>query len=62
MDLQLRIPPVAEEVEQLFTGWRTELATCRKFAPTARNYAVARLVADVGLRINEARMLDLDDA
>jgi integrase len=35
--------------------------TCRKFAPTARNYAVARLVADVGLRINEARMLDLDD-
>ena len=29
--------------------------------PTARNYAVARLIADVGLRINEARMLDLDD-
>ena len=38
-----------------------ELVTCRKFAPTARNYAVARLIADVGLRINEARMLDLDD-
>ena len=38
-----------------------ELVTCRKFAPPARNYAVARLVADVGLRINEARMLDLDD-
>ena len=35
--------------------------TCRKFAPAARNYAVARLAADVGLRINEARMLDLDD-
>ena len=29
--------------------------------PVARNYAVARLAADVGLRINEARMLDLDD-
>ncbi|GAB3547134.1 hypothetical protein GCM10027444_11020 [Actinopolyspora lacussalsi] len=35
--------------------------TCRKFAPTARNHAVARLAADVGLRINEARMFDLDD-
>lgn len=35
--------------------------TSRKFGPAARNYAVARLAADVGLRINEARMLDLDD-
>lgn len=61
VDPQLRIPPTADEVEQLFAGWRGELVTCRKFAPTARNYAVARLVADVGLRINEARMLDLDD-
>lgn len=61
VDPQLRIPPTVDEVEQLFAGWRAELATCRKFAPTARNYAVARLVADVGLRINEARMLDLDD-
>jgi integrase len=61
VDPQLRIPPTAEEIEQLFAGWREELATCRKFAPTARNYAVARLAADVGLRINEARMLDLDD-
>jgi integrase/recombinase XerD len=61
VDAQLRIPPTVEEVEQLFAGWRGELATCRKFAPVARNYAVARLAADVGLRINEARMLDLDD-
>ncbi|HQU46444.1 MAG TPA: hypothetical protein PK867_26795, partial [Pirellulales bacterium] len=61
VDPQLRIPPTADEVEQLFAGWREELVTCRKFAPAARNYAVARLAADVGLRINEARMLDLDD-
>ena len=58
---QLRVPPMEAEVEQLFAGWRGELASCRKFAPAARNYAVARLAADVGLRINEARMLDLDD-
>jgi integrase len=58
---QLRVPPAEAEVEQLFAGWREELSTCRKFAPAARNYAAARLAADVGLRINEARMLDLDD-
>ena len=58
---QLRVPPAEAEVEQLFAGWREELATCRKFAPAARNYAAARLAADVGLRVNEARMLDLDD-
>jgi integrase len=58
---QLRIPPTEAEITQLFAGWREELVTCRKFAPAARNYAVARLAADVGLRINEARMLDLDD-
>jgi len=61
VDPQLRMPSTAEEIERLFAGWRQELATCRKFAPTARNYAVAGLAADVGLRINEARMLDLDD-
>ncbi len=61
VDAQLRIPPTAEEVERLFAGWREDLVSCRKFAPAARNYAVARLAADVGLRINEARMLDLDD-
>jgi integrase len=39
----------------------SELATCRKFVPAARYYAAARLEADVGLRVNEIRMLDLDD-
>ena len=60
-DPQLRVPPTQAEIERLFAGWRGELATCRKFAPAARNYAVARLEADVGLRVNEVRMLDLDD-
>ncbi len=61
VDPQLRIPPAEAEIGQLFAGWRGELATCRKFAPAARNYATVRLEADVGLRINEARMLDLED-
>jgi len=58
---QLRVPPAGEEIERLFSGWREELATCRKFAPAARNYAAARLEADVGVRVHEVRMLDLDD-
>jgi site-specific recombinase XerD len=57
----LRIPPTDTEMEQLFGGWREEMILCRKFGPTARNYAAARLAADTGLRVNEIRMLDLDD-
>jgi hypothetical protein len=48
-------------VARLFAGWREELASCRKFAPMARNYAAARLMADVGPRMNEVRHLDLAD-
>ncbi len=58
---RLRIPPAAEQVGRLFAGWRGELATCRKFAPAARNYAACRLMAEVGLRVNEACKLDLAD-
>jgi hypothetical protein len=46
----LRIPPSAVQVAALFAGWRGELATCRKFAPAARSYAAARLMAEAGLR------------
>ena len=60
-DARLRIPPSETEITQLFAGWTGELATCRKFAPAARNYAAARLMAEVGLRVNEARSLDLAD-
>jgi integrase/recombinase XerD len=57
----LRIPPSAQQVARLFAGWREELASCRKFAPMARNYAAAKLMAEVGPRVNEVRHLDLAD-
>ncbi|MEV6350504.1 site-specific integrase [Actinoplanes sp. NPDC051851] len=60
-DAMLRIPPDEAEIQTLFSAWAAGLASCRKFAPTARNYTAARLMADVGLRVNEARNLDLDD-
>ena len=47
--------------DRLFAGWREELATCRKFAPAARNYTACRLLSEVGLRVNEACKLDLPD-
>ena len=57
----LRIPPSQAQVDALFSGWRAELATCRKFAPAARNYAAARLMSEIGPRVNEVCTLDLDD-
>ena len=60
-DARLRIPPRADELAGFFAGWAQELASCRKFAPAARNWTAARLMADVGLRVNEARRLDLAD-
>jgi integrase len=59
-DARLRVPPLRAEIEALFTGWAQELATCRKFASSARNYTAA-LMADTGVRVNEARHLGLDD-
>ncbi len=58
---RLRIPPTPEQVQALFAEWRQDLVVCRKFAPTSRSYAACRLMADVGLRVNEARNLDLTD-
>lgn len=58
---RLRIPPSGAQIESMFAGWRQELVTCRKFAPTARSYAACKLMAEVGLRVNECCQLDLDD-
>jgi len=60
-EARLRIPPAPDQIARLFIGWRGELATCRKFAPAARNYAAAKLMSEVGLRVNEACKLDLPD-
>jgi integrase len=60
-DAALRIPPSGSEVKTLFAGWGGELATCRKFAPTARNYTASKLMSQVGLRVSEACKLDLAD-
>ncbi|MFD8823591.1 hypothetical protein ACFV1C_14665 [Streptomyces sp. NPDC059605] len=58
-DAALRIPPSGPEVKTLFAGWGGEPATCRKFAPTARNHTASKLMSQVGLRVGEACKLDL---
>lgn len=60
-EARIRVPPGESEIATLFAGWRSDLASCRKYATAARNYAAARLMSQVGLRVNEARTLDLDD-
>lgn len=60
-DAALRIPPSETEMRALIVGWRGELSTCRKYATAPRNYAAARLMTQVGLRINELVRLDLAD-
>lgn len=60
-DARLRIPPSEAEMTALFAAWGEELGSCRKFAPAARTYAAARLMAETGLRANETCRLDLAD-
>ena len=56
-----RVPPVAEDVEALFVGWRESLPSARKYLPAARDYFAASLWRRAGLRINETVMLDIGD-
>jgi integrase/recombinase XerD len=57
----IRIPPSRAQMDALFAGWRQDLASCRKFAPAARNYTAARLMAEVAPRVNEVVHMDLAD-
>lgn len=56
-----RIPPLEQEVDALFAGWRDSLPSARKYLPAARDYLAASLWRRVGLRINETVMLDIRD-
>jgi integrase len=60
-EMALRIPPSEREILGFFAGWREELGSCRKYAPSARTFCACRLISQVGLRINETCGLDLDD-
>ena len=60
-DFSVRVPPSPAALRAFFADWRAELATCRKWLTGARHYAMARLAAEVGLRLRELCALGLDD-
>jgi integrase/recombinase XerD len=60
-DFTVRMPPSAAALTGFFAGWRAELAESRKWLTAARNYAMARLAAEVGLRLRELCALGLED-
>jgi site-specific recombinase XerD len=57
----VRVPPSPVELAGFFTRWRAEVAEARKWRTASRNYAMARLAAEVGLRASELCGLALDD-
>jgi integrase/recombinase XerD len=60
-DFTVRVPPSPAALAAFFAAWRAELATCRKWLTAARHYAMARLAAEVGLRLRELCALAVED-
>jgi site-specific recombinase XerD len=54
-------PPTHERMDAFFGFLRERLATCRKFAPAARDYALVRTLYHAGLRAEEAVSLEVAD-
>ncbi len=54
-------PPTVQRLEDFFTFMKTRIATARKYAPAARDYALFRTLYHAGLRADEASMLDRCD-
>jgi len=54
-------PPTPERVTEFFEFMKTRIATARKYAPAARDYALFRTLYHAGLRSEEASLLELPD-
>jgi site-specific recombinase XerD len=58
---QTLAPPTPERVAEFFEFLKARMATARKYAPAARDYAMFRTLYHAGLRSEEASMLDVPD-
>jgi integrase/recombinase XerD len=56
-----KAPPTPERMEAFFEFLRDRIASARKFAPAARDYALFRTLYHAGLRADEAASLELQD-
>src|SRR5712691_4365054 len=54
-------PPSPERVSEFFEFLKARIATARKYAPAARDYALYRTLYHAGLRSDEAVLLDRPD-
>jgi integrase/recombinase XerD len=54
-------PPLPERVDEFFGFLKGRIATARKYAPAARDYALFRTLYHAGLRSEEASKLDRPD-
>ena len=54
-------PPTPERVAEFFDFLKARIATARKYAPAARDYALFRTLYHAGLRSEEAALLDGPD-
>ncbi len=55
-------PPTPERIDEFFGFLRERIATARKYAPAARDYALFRTLYHAGLRADEAAQLSIADA
>jgi integrase/recombinase XerD len=55
-------PPSPERVSEFFAFLKERIATARKYAPAARDYALFRTLYHAGTRCEEAVLLDIGDA
>jgi integrase len=60
-EFHVRVPPSPAALASFFAAWRGELTSARKWLVATRHYAMARLAAEVGLRLRELCALRLDD-
>ena len=60
-EFSVRIPPSSGELAGFFGRWRDELVGARKWRTAARNYTMARVAFELGLRSTELCSLTLDD-
>jgi integrase/recombinase XerD len=54
-------PPTSERVDEFFGFMKSRIATARKYAPAARDYALFRTLYHGGLRSEEAGLLEIAD-
>ncbi len=60
-EFNVRIPPSAHDLAAFFVSWRDSLSEERRWLTATRSYVIARLAAEVGLRLREVCMLAIED-